>query len=128
MLAKAGGLYHDVGKMISKNNYIDEGLAIADEYFFPKELKAILKEHNIKSEKPGSVEAAIVMLSDSVVSTIEYIEKNDDRRYTTNKIIENIFQLRMEKGSFDASTISLKDYKLLKEFYQREFENKGQAS
>jgi putative nucleotidyltransferase with HDIG domain len=86
MLALAGGLYHEVGKINGKN-YIEEGLIIAEEYAFPKELKAILKEHNIKYEKPNSVEAAIVMLSDNVVSTIEYIEKNDDHKFSSNKVI-----------------------------------------
>lgn len=122
-LAMAGGLYHEVGRLKGKN-YIEEGLKIAEEYSFPKELKAILKQHNINSEKPASVEAAIVMLSDSVVSTIDYIEKNNDRRFTTDKIIDSIFHNRMEKGSFDSSSLTLRDYKLLKEFFQKEFENK----
>ncbi len=120
MLALAGGLYHEVGKINGKN-YIEEGLVIAEDYAFPNELKAIIKEHNIKYEKPGSVEAAIVMLSDSVVSTIDYIVKNDEHKFTTNKVIDNIFQLRMDKGTFDSADISLKNYKKLKEFYQKEF-------
>jgi len=119
-LAFAGGLYHEIGKIRGKN-YIEEGLCIAADYSFPNELKAILKEHNIKFEKPSTIEAAIVMLSDSVVSTLEYIEKNDEHKFTTNKVIENIFQLRMDKGTFDATDLSLKDYKKLKEFYQKEF-------
>jgi putative nucleotidyltransferase with HDIG domain len=120
LIAMAGGLYHEVGKLNGKN-YIEEGLLIAEDYAFPKELKAILKEHNIKYEKPSSVEAAIVMLSDNVVSTIEYIEKSEDHKFTTNKIIDNIFQMRMDKGTFDSSNLSLKDFKKLKEFYQKEF-------
>jgi putative nucleotidyltransferase with HDIG domain len=120
IIAKAGGLYHEIGK-INGRNYIEEGLIIAEVYAFPKELKAILKEHNIKYEKPSSVEAAIVMLSDNVVSTIEYIEKTEDNKFTTNKIIDNIFQMRMDKGTFDAANLSLKDFKKLKEFYQKEF-------
>jgi membrane-associated HD superfamily phosphohydrolase len=67
------------------------------------------------------VEAAIVMLSDSVVSTIEYIEKSEENKFTTNKIIDNIFQMRMDKGTFDGANLSLKDFKMLKEFYQKEF-------
>lgn len=126
LLAKAGGLYHEIGKMNGKN-YIEENLKIAEDYAFPKDLKAILKEHNIKYDNPNSVEAAIVMLSDNVVSTIDYIKKTDDHKYTTNKIIENIFQMRMEKGTFDSSGISLKDFKTLKEFYQQEF-NKQEES
>lgn len=119
-LAKAGGLYHEIGKMNGKN-YIEEGLIIAEDYAFPKELKSIIKEHNIKQDKPNSVEAVIVMLSDSVVSTIEYLEKTGENKFTTNKIIDNIFQMRMEKGTFDNAKLSLKDFKLLKEFYQKEF-------
>lgn len=121
MLAYAGGLYHEAGKMRGKN-YIEEGLILADEYAFPKELKAIIREHNIKYDKPNSVEAAIVMITDSVVSTLDYIEKTGDKKFTTTKVIENIFQMRMDKGTFDTAGLSLKDYKALKEFYHKEFE------
>ncbi|MDF2844598.1 MAG: hypothetical protein K0R00_3024 [Herbinix sp.] len=121
MLAFAGGLYHEAGKMRGKN-YIEEGLILADEYAFPKELKAIIREHNIKYDKPNSVEAAIVMITDSIVSTLDYIEKTGDKKFTTTKVVENIFQMRMDKGTFDAAGLSLKDYKVLKEFYHREFE------
>ncbi len=124
-LAMAGGLYHEIGKLNGKN-YIEEGLIIAEDYAFPKELKAILREHNIKYDKPNSVEAAIVMLSDNVVSTIEYIEKSDERKFTTNKIIDNIFQMRMDKGTFDGANLSLKNFKLLKDFYQKEFARDAQ--
>jgi putative nucleotidyltransferase with HDIG domain len=121
MLAMTGGLYHEIGKLNGKN-YIEEGLLIAEDYAFPKELKAILKEHNIKYDKPSSIEAAIVMLSDNVVSTIEYIRKTDGYRFSANKIIDNIFQMRMEKGAFDRIDLSLKDFKRLKDFYLKEFE------
>jgi putative nucleotidyltransferase with HDIG domain len=120
LLAKAGGLYHEIGKLRGKN-YIEEGLAIAEEYSFPKELRAILKEHNIKYDKPSSVEAVIVMLSDNIVSTIDYIAKSEDNKYPIGKIIDNIFQLRMDKGTFDGVNLSLKDFKELKAFYEREF-------
>ena len=103
LLAKAGGLYHEVGKINGKD-YMEEGLKIASEYGFPKELKVVLRQHNIKYEKPTSIEAT-----------------NGDNKYTTNKIIDNIFQTRMDKGTFDDSGLSLKDFKKLKEFYQKEF-------
>ena len=121
-MAKAGGLYHEIGKLKGRN-YIEEGLLIAEDYAFPEELKAIIREHNIKYDKPRSVEAAIVMLSDSVVSTIEYIERTEEKKHSTNKIIDNIFQMRMDKGTFDGVNLTLKDFKLLKEFYQKEFQS-----
>lgn len=123
-LAKAGGYFHEIGKINGKN-YIDEGLKLAEEYAFPKELKDILKQHNIKHEKPTFVEAAIVMLSDNVVSTIDYIKKTGDNKYTADKIIDNIFQMRMDKGTFDESGLSVRDFKLLKDFYQQEFGRKA---
>ncbi|MGB4658499.1 MAG: HDIG domain-containing metalloprotein [Mobilitalea sp.] len=118
-LAKAGGLYHEIGKINGKN-YIEEGLLIAETYAFPQALKAVLKEHNIKYDKPNSVEAAIVMLSDNLVSTIDYLVKTANNRFTTNKIVDNLFQMRMEKGTFDNSGLSLIDFKRLKDFYQKE--------
>ncbi|HKL79346.1 MAG TPA: HD domain-containing protein [Mobilitalea sp.] len=120
ILAKAGGLYHEVGKIIGKD-YIEEGQKIAEEYAFPNALKEILRQHNIKHEKPASVEAAIVMLTDNVLSTVEYIRKTGDNKFTSDKIIDNIFQMRMDKGTFDDSSLSVKDYKALKVFYQNEY-------
>lgn len=122
-LALAGGLYHEIGRIKGGVSYIDDGLAIADEYKFPAELKAIIREHNIKYEKPSSVEAAIVMLSDSVESTINYIFKNEGNKYSTEKIIDNIFKLRLNKGSFDACPLKVNDFMKLKNFYVREYEN-----
>ncbi len=64
------------------------------------------------------------MMSDNVVSTIDYIKKTGDNNFTSDKIIDNIFKMRMEKGNFDNSGISIKNFKLLKEFYQNEYRRK----
>jgi putative nucleotidyltransferase with HDIG domain len=119
-LARAGGYYHEVGKIIGKN-YIEEGLKLAEEYSFPEKLKEIIKQHNIKYDKPTFIEAAIVMISDNVATTIEYIDKTGDQKFTSDKIIDNIFRIRMDKGTFDESGLSVRDFKLLKEFYKKEF-------
>lgn len=119
-LARAGGYYHEVGKIISKN-YIEEGMKLAEEYAFPEKLRLILRQHSIKHDKPTFVEAAIVMISDNVASTIEYIKKTGEDKYTNEQIIDNIFKMRMEKGTFDDSGLSIKDFKLLKDFYQNEY-------
>ena len=126
-LARAGGYYHEVGKINGKS-YIEEGLKLADEYSFPEELRSILRQHNIKHDKPTFVESAIVMISDNVASTIEYIIKSGDQKFTTDKVIENIFKLRMDKGTFDDSGLTIKDFKLLKEFYQNEYKTEDITS
>lgn len=123
MLAKAGGLYHDIGKIAGKN-YIEEGLKLAEEYSFPNELKDIIKQHNIKYEKPTSIEAAIVMFSDNLLSTIEYITQTGEDKFTFDKIIDNLFHMRIEKGTLDNSGLTVKDFKLLKDFYRQEFASK----
>lgn len=122
-LALAGGLYHEIGKIKGGANYIEDSLAIADEHKFPIELKNIIKEHNIKYGKPNSLEAAIVMLSDSVESTISYIMKAEGDKYSPDKIIDSIFKLRMDKGYFDTCPLKINDFKKLKEFYIKEYAN-----
>lgn len=125
-LARAGGYYHEAGKIIG-NNYIEEGLKLADQYGFPQELRDILKQHNIKYDRPTFVESVIVMISDNVASTIEYIDKTGDKKFTIDKIIDNIFRIRLEKGTLDESGLSVKDFKRLKEFFQNEFKSKKLA-
>lgn len=122
-LALAGGLYHEIGKIRSGTNYIEDGLLIAEEYKFPSELKAIIREHNIKYGKPASIEAAIVMLSDNVEASISYIARNEGNKYTPEKIIDNIFKLRMDKGTFDDCPLIIHDYKKLREFFINEYIN-----
>ncbi len=123
-LAYTGGLYHEIGK-IRSGNYIEQGLLIAEEYHFPEKLKTIVKQHNIKYDKPTSVEAAIVMLTDHTLATIDYIENQGAHDYPIDKIIGNIFAMRLNKGTFDEAGLNIKDFKLLREFYVEEFNKRG---
>lgn len=122
-LSKAGGRFHEVGK-IRQGDYMEMNLKIAEEYSFPQELKDIINEHNIMHDKPRSVESAIVMLTDHLVSTLQYISKTKNNIYSNDKIIEQLFQIRLKKGSFDESGLLVKDYKILKEFFIEEFQDK----
>ena len=120
VLSRAGGYYHEIGKIVGRD-YIEEGLKLADKYGFPDELKEIIKQHNIKYDKPTFVEAAIVMISDNVVSTIDYIDKTGDKKFSPDKIVDNLFRMRMDKGTFDDCGLCVKNFKLLKDFYIKEF-------
>lgn len=121
--AKAGGMYHEIGRLVGKQ-YVEEGLKLADAYLLPSGIKDIIKQHNLKYEKPKTREAAIVMLAVSFVSTKEYLEKNMKNEsgetkglITNEKIVENVFQLRLTKGSLDESGLTVNEFNLLKEFY-----------
>jgi putative nucleotidyltransferase with HDIG domain len=120
----AGGLYHEIGKIRDIKNYIEESLKIAQEYQFPSKLKVVLRQHNSKYEKPTSVEAAIVMMTEYVASAIDCIDKLEDNKFTIDKIIDNLFLLSLNKGDFDDSGLSVRDFKRLKEFYTENFKNR----
>lgn len=127
MLSRAGGIYHEIGRINGKN-YLEEGIRLAEEYAFPKELVSILKEYNSKTDRPTSAEAAIVMLSDNVVSALGYIHKSGDLSYTAQKVIEKIFQIRINKGTLDQSGITMTQLQTLKELFQKEFCRSEKAS
>lgn len=121
-LSKAGGRFHEVGK-IRQGNYMEENLKIAEDYSFPQELRDVINEHNIMLDKPSSVESAIVMLTDHLVSTLQYISKTKNNIYSKDKIIEQLFQIRLKKGAFDKCGLLVKDYIILKDFFIEEFQD-----
>ena len=126
-IVQAGGLYHEVGR-IAGRDYIEEGVKLGAEYNLPKEVIDIIRQHNSKYEKPKSVEAAVVMLTDSIVSTIEYMEKEQKMKnvqISADKMVEQIFDIRLAKGTLYDSAMNICDYKKLKEFFKNEY-NKGE--
>ena len=116
-LAKAGGLYHEIGR-IKSDNYIEDGIELAKEADFPDEVIAIIRQHNHNYETPTTVEAAIVMLTDSVVSTLEYLESvGKQGSMSSEKLIGSIFENRLNKGGLDACNLTVAEYKSLMQFY-----------
>lgn len=125
-IARAGGLYHEIGRLENKQ-YIDEGVKLVQDYHLPVVISDIIKQHNLKYSKPKSIEAAIVMITISIIDTKEYLEKSATAEGTDNKgksssvsiekIVDSVFQMRLTKGSLDESGLNLKQYNKLKEFY-----------
>lgn len=118
-LAYAGGWYHEIGRLEGKN-YVECGEAMAKEYRFPKEVIEIIRQHNYKFELPRSEESAIVMLSDNIISTINYLKSTGQTGITKEKVIENTFTVRFNKGTLDESGITLQKFNRLKHFYMLE--------
>lgn len=122
-IVQAGGLYHEVGR-IEGRDYIEEGVKLGEAYGLPKPVIDIIRQHNSKYEKPQSMEAAVVMITDSIVSTIEYMEKEQagkQVKVSPDKIIEQIFDIRLAKGTLDESGMDIRNYKKLKEFFKNEY-------
>lgn len=123
--AKAGGLYHEIGRIANKE-YVEEGIKLAEEYHLPGVISDMIRQHNIKYEKPRSPEAAIVMITISITATKEYLEKAEKSAapdgqavsaVPMGKIVDNVFQMRLSKGSLDESGLTLKQFNDLKEFF-----------
>jgi hypothetical protein len=125
-IARAGGLYHEIGRIVNKQ-YIVEGVKLVQDYHLPEAVADIIKQHNLKYNKPKSIEAAIVMITISIIDTKEYLEKTTVAETTDSKgknisvsiekIVDSVFQMRLTKGSLDESGLNLKQYNKLKEFY-----------
>jgi hypothetical protein len=124
-IAKAGGLYYSIGLLESKQ-YVETGIKLMDDYHMPSLLSDIIKQHNLKYDKPGTPEAAIVMLTVSILSSKEFFEKRhrievasgkETAPISLEKIVDQVFLLRLSKGSLDESGLSVKQYNELKRYF-----------
>ena len=120
-VTKAGGMYSKIGRTISKD-YIIDGIRLLEEYEFPQNVIDIVKQHSLKFGNPRSKEAAIVMISDNIIASLDAMKNmKDSKPIPTNKLIDGIFTLRLSKSNLDESGLSITDLKYLKEFYINEF-------
>lgn len=115
-LVYIGGLYHEIGKLHSKD-YITEGISIGKQYGFPMEVIVLIEEHNVKHKIPTTKEAAVLMLADSVIFLLEHIEKKGLQKEKSIKdMIESVFRIRLEKGELDRSGLTVRDFKMLEHY------------
>lgn len=127
LLAKAGGMYHEIGKL-DNSDYIKDGVKYAAEYRLPEDVINIIKSHNLKYAKPASPESAVVNLAISVLSARDFFRRSKeesrqrdeaDLNKLTNKAIEELFTMRLTKNSLDESGLTLKQFHSLKDFFLR---------
>lgn len=118
-LAQAGGLYHEIGRITGEKDYVEAGVRLAEENDFPEDLLAVLRQHSGSGkEKPQSLEAAVVMFSDSIISTSDYLERNGKRAAISDeKLVDSIFQKRISQGLLSESKLSEEELEKLRLFY-----------
>ena len=119
-LAYAGSLYHEIGRL-EGNDYISLGLYLLDLYCIPQEVKEVVKQHSYKSDLPKTREAAVVLLTDNILTTMEYLREIEKKNVTYDKIIEDIIFLRLNNKTLDDSGLSIQDFNRLREFYVSQF-------
>lgn len=118
LLAQAGGLYHEIGKITDPKNYLQAGVELLEEYDMPKELLEVVSQHSTGLPKPQSMEAAIVMMADCIISTSNALEKKGKRDAVSDKhLVEVVFQHRIAGGNLEESGLTEEQIKQLQEFY-----------
>lgn len=126
VLARAGGFYHEIGRITGEENYIEAGVALGEEYSFPEELQAVIRQHSTSYELPKSVEAAVVMLSDCIISTSDYLEKSGMReKLSDEKLVHSVFQNRLSKGNLKESGMSVEQLECLQAYFVQHAFQKG---
>lgn len=120
-LAQAGGLYHEIGRIVNEKDYINAGVELLKENDMPEELLDVIRQHSTSSAKPQTLEAAIVMLADCIMSTSDYLEKNGKREFISDeKLVKGVFENRIAKGNLDEAGLSDAQIEQLQEFFVKQ--------
>lgn len=116
LLTKAGARFHEIGK-IKSSDYIATGINIMKENKFPNEVIKIVREHNSKTYKPKNLESAIVMLADSIETTLSAVMETRGNQFNAKRIVENIIDIRFDTGMLDDSIKDLEEFKKLRKAF-----------
>lgn len=116
MLVRAGALYHEIGQGLG-GNYIKKGIAICNEFFIPEAVVDIVREHNINVSKPVSRESAVVMLADTIISTMDGLKKKGTPIPDKVKLIDKILALRISKGCLDTCDMTAGELNKVKDAF-----------
>ncbi len=112
-LVKAGGYYHEIGRLLGKNT-MGNTLRVAEKEGFPSKLCDVLREHSVNGDKPTTKEAALVLLTDNICSMCEYLKKNQSGRLLIDKVIDKALNLRLSKGDLNDSGLSVKEFSVIR--------------
>ena len=119
-LARAGGFYYRIGKLMGEP-FIENGVRIAQENCFSHRLVAILEEYNGQNRLPGSIESAIVQIADMIVTKFDLLDKDTFSSGWNRDIV--IYQTMNEKsaeGLYDNSGLSMNQFLTIREMLTKE--------
>lgn len=116
LLVNAGARFHEIGKLKSRD-YVSAGIEILKENKFPVEVIKIVREHNSKTNKPKNIEAAIVMLADSIETTINSMMETRGNNFSRKQLVESIIDIRFDTGMLDYALKDLEQFKKLRKAF-----------
>lgn len=114
-LAKAGGYYHKIG-VLEGADTLENTLKIGRENKFPKPLMRLLEEYGSRKSAQISKEAAVVRLSDEVISYISGMFAQDNNAILDyDAIIEEIIFQKMNSREWQKCVLTMGELYKIKE-------------
>ena len=118
--AKAGGYYHKIGIIKGENSFENVKLILED-YRIPDKVMEILKEYLNKEENIVSKETAILLISDTVISSISYLfSKDANASLDYEKLIQAVFKKKLDSGILKHNELSLGEVEKIKKILTEE--------
>lgn len=119
-VVKACGYYHRIGVLKGENTWENLQL-IMEENHFPQRVREILKEYVDRTEPMISKETIVLLFSDTIISSINYLFSKDPQiQLNYPKMIEGIFKKRIESGVIDRSNLTFGELQEMKEILVEE--------
>lgn len=117
---KTASYYYQIGMLRGENNW-ENVKAVISENHFPQEAVELLKECLTHREAVLHKEAAIVLLSDSVIRVILTAQrKMPDKKPDYQKLISVLFDRKVEAGFLNQCDISIREFLELKQIFLEE--------
>ena len=118
--AKAGGYHHKIGILKGENNW-ENTRQILEEYQYPETVNDILKEYLDKDERIVLKETVVLLMADTVISSISYLfSKDSAAKIDYEKLIHAIFKKKTEGGLLNSSNISIGELEEMKKILTEE--------
>ncbi len=116
LLVRAGSLYSQIGKSEAGDSY-ENTLRIIKDNCFPYVLVECISSSAQKDESGAiSKEAAIITITDRIVSTYYYL-KNQNSPVYPEKLVDSVIGKEVTHGRLNASGLSLKDINYIREYF-----------
>lgn len=94
---------------------------LLEEQEFPPRVRDILLEYLDKKNPVRSREAAVLVCSDKVVGTIQYLlGKSEERNLDYDRIIDTVFRRFAEADTFGNCDLSLRELKIMQDIFKEE--------
>ncbi len=118
--AKASGYYFHISALKGNENW-EETKLICEEYEFPPEVHKILQEALDGKTPISSKEAAVLILSESVISAILYMfEKHLDTKPDYDQVVDAVFKSKLKSGVFSKCCLTLEEIAVMEKVFKEE--------